>query len=172
MASTTKGSELFSVASSTISSQISNMLGKLSDNWSIAPNLRSDRGDFSDLEVDISLSSSLLNNRLLFNGNFGYRDKSLNTNQFIGDFDVEYLLNKSGVWRLKAYNRYNDQNYYLRTAQTTQGVGILYRKEFDRPFRFLDKFFRRRKDADVSSPDSVSLSKGCSPPLRRCQTLL
>ena len=131
MASTTKGNELFSVASSTISSQLSSMLGKLSENWSIAPNLRSDRGDFSDVEVDVALSSRLLNNRLLFNGNFGYRDKSLNTNQFIGDFDIEYLLTPKGTWRLKAYNRYNDQNYYVRTATTTQGVGIMFRRDFD-----------------------------------------
>ncbi len=150
MASTTKGSELFSVVSSTISSRLSSMLGKLSDNWSIAPNLRSDRGDFSDLEVDLTLSSSLLNNRLLLNGNFGYRDKSLNTNQFVGDFDVEYLLNRPGNWRLKAYNRYNDQNYYLRTAQTTQGVGIQYRMDFDKTLRFLDKWLRK-KNADVMS---------------------
>lgn len=135
MASTTRSNELFSVASSTISSQLSNMLGKLSDNWSIAPNLRSDQGDFSDLEVDLALSSRLLNNRLLFNGNFGYRDKSLNSNQFVGDFDIEYLLTPSGNWRLKAYNRYNDQNYYLRTATTTQGVGIMFRHDFDYLFR-------------------------------------
>ena len=135
MASTTKSNELFSVASSTISSQLSSMLGKLSDNWSIAPNLRSDQGDFSDLEVDLALSSRLLNNRLLFNGNFGYRDKSLNSNQFVGDFDIEYLLTPSGNWRLKAYNRYNDQNYYLRTATTTQGVGIMFRHDFDYLFR-------------------------------------
>ncbi|MGN0223082.1 MAG: translocation/assembly module TamB domain-containing protein, partial [Muribaculaceae bacterium] len=135
MASTTRSNELFSVASSTISSQLSSMLGKLSDNWSIAPNLRSDQGDFSDLEVDLALSSRLLNNRLLFNGNFGYRDKSLNSNQFVGDFDIEYLLTPSGNWRLKAYNRYNDQNYYLRTATTTQGVGIMFRHDFDYLFR-------------------------------------
>lgn len=132
--STTKGNELFSVASSTIASRLSSMLGKLSDNWSIAPNLRSDRGDFSDVEVDVALSSRLLNNRLLFNGNFGYRDKSLNTNQFIGDFDIEYLLTPRGTWRLKAYNRYNDQNYYVRTATTTQGVGIMFRRDFDSLF--------------------------------------
>lgn len=154
MASTTKGNELFSVVSSTISSRLSSMLGKLSDNWSIAPNLRSDRGDFSDLEVDVTLSSSLLNNRLLFNGNFGYRDKSLNTNQFVGDFDIEYLLNRSGEWRLKAYNRYNDQNYYLRTAQTTQGVGIQYRRDFDRTLRFLRKLLRKK---DISSSDSTAV---------------
>lgn len=148
VASTTKGSEVFAVASSTISSQLSSMLGKLSDHWSIAPNLRSDRGDFSDVEVDVALSSRLLNNRLLFNGNFGYRDKSLNTNQFIGDFDIEYLLNRKGTWRLKAYNRYNDQNYYVRTAATTQGVGLMFRKDFDDFFKFL----RKRKSAE---PDSV-----------------
>lgn len=134
MASTTKGNEIFSVAASTITSQISNMLGKLSDKFSIAPNLRSDRGDFSDVEFDLALSSRLLNNRLLLNGNFGYRDKSLNTNQFIGDFDIEYLLTPRGTWRLRAYNRYNDQNYYVRTAQTTQGVGIMFRRDFDRIF--------------------------------------
>lgn len=161
MAGATRGNELFSVASSTISSQLSNILGKLSDNWSIAPNLRSDRGDFSDLEVDLTLSSTLLNNRLLFNGNLGYRDKSLNTTQFVGDFDIEYLLNRRGSWRLKAYNRYNDQNYYLRTAQTTQGIGIMYRRDFDRLFNFL----RRSKAEDpatagsaVAPSDSVSVS--------------
>ncbi len=151
MAEKTKGSELFSVASSTISSQLGNMLGKLSDNWSIAPNLRSDRGDFSDVEVDVALSSRLLNNRLLFNGNFGYRDKSLNTNQFIGDFDIEYLLNKRGSWRLKAYNRYNDRNYYVRSAQTTQGVGIMFRRDFDDFLSFLKHFRKHGKKNDNDS---------------------
>lgn len=159
MASTTKGDELFSVASSTIASQLSSMLGKLSENWSIAPNLRSDRGDFSDLEVDVALSSSLLNNRLLFNGNFGYRDKSLNTNQFIGDFDIEYLLNRSGSWRLKAYNRYNDQNYYLRTAQTTQGVGIVYRRDFDSLLSFT-RYLKKHKTDSIAPalPDTIIMN--------------
>ena len=140
MASTTKGNELVSVASSTISSQLSSLLGQISDNWNIAPSFRSDRGDFSDVEVDLALSSRLLNNRLLFNGNFGYRDKTLNTSQFVGDFDLEYLLNRSGNLRLKAYNRYNDQNYYLRTSPTTQGVGIIFRRDFDNLGRFLWPF--------------------------------
>lgn len=149
MSSTTRGNELFSVASATLGSQLSNMLGKLSDNWSIAPNLRSEKGDFSDIEVDLTLSSTLLNNRLLFNGNLGYRDKSLNTNRFVGDFDIEYLLNRRGTWRLKAYNRYNDQNYYLRTALTTQGIGIMYRRDFDKMFNFL-KFLKPKRSENAS----------------------
>ena len=157
MSSTTKGNELFSVASSTLSSQLSSMLGKLSEDWSIAPNLRSDRGDFSDVEVDVALSSRLLNNRLLFNGNFGYRDKSLNTNQFIGDFDVEYLLNPKGSWRLKAYNRYNDQNYYVRTAQTTQGIGIVFKKDFNNFFGFLRPKKKHISDLRPVPVDSTSV---------------
>ena len=164
--SATKGNEFFSVASSTLSSQISSMLGQLSENWTITPNLRSDQGDFSDVEVDIALSSSLLNNRLRFNGNFGYRDKTLNTNQFIGDFDLEYLLNPRGSWRLKAYNRYNDQNYYLKTATTTQGIGIMYRQDFDN----LGSFFNEIKGLtklvknDSTNVDSVkSLKQLISP---------
>ena len=153
MASTTKGNELVSVASSTISSQLSSMLGALSDHWSVAPTVRSDRGDFSDVEVDLALSSTLLNNRLLLNGNLGYRDKSLNNNSFIGDFDIEYLLNRSGNIRLKAYNRYNDQNYYVKTALTTQGIGIVFKRDFDNIFSFLKPFWKRKKKPVASEPE-------------------
>lgn len=135
MGNTNSGSELASVASSTISSQLSNMLGQLSDKWSIAPNFHTDKGDFSDMEVELALSSRLLNNRLLLNGNFGYSDNALNSNNFIGDFDIEYLLTKSGNIRLRAYNRYNDQNYYIRNSLTTQGVGIVFKHDFDRIFK-------------------------------------
>ncbi len=156
MASTTKGNELLSVATSTISSQLSSMLGELNDNINISPNIRSDKGDFSDVEVDLVLSSSLLNNRLLFNGNFGYRDNSLNNNTFIGDFDIEYLLSKSGHLRLKAYNRYNDQNFYVKTALTTQGVGIVYRRDFDNMFSFLKPIKKWLNKSDSNSRE-VSL---------------
>ena len=138
MGTSTKQNEfLTSVASSTIAGQLSNILGKMTDNLSIAPNVRTDKGDFSDVEVDVALSSQLLNNRLLLNGNFGYRDNTYNTSNtnFIGDFDLEYLLNSKGTFRLKAYNHFNDQNYYLRNALTTQGVGIVWKHDFDKPRR-------------------------------------
>ena len=138
--SATRSGELVSVASSTISSRISSMLDALTDKVSIAPSIRSSRGDFTDTEVDVALSSRLLNNRLILNGVFGYRDNSLNNNSFIGDFDIEYLLNRSGTFRLKAYNRFNDQNIYLRQALTTQGVGLTFKFDFDRI-----NLFRKKK---------------------------
>ena len=117
------------------------MLGQISDNWQISPNFKSDKGDFSDVEVNLALSSQLLNNRLLLNGNFGYRDKMVtaNNSNFIGDFDIEYLLNKTGSVRLKAYNHFNDQNYYVKNALTTQGAGVVFKFDFDNPFGELKK---------------------------------
>ncbi len=125
------GGEWASVASSTISSQLQNILGQLTDKFTVAPSLHSDKGDFSDLEFDVALSSRLFNNRLLINGNLGYRDPSTSSTTFVGDFDIEYLLTSNGNLRLKAYNHFNDQNYYLKSALTTQGLGLIFRRDFD-----------------------------------------
>lgn len=138
-----RNNELASVASSTLSSQLNNMLSQISDNWNIGTNIRSDKGDFSDVEFELALSSQLLNNRLIFNGNFGYRDNTRSNNNFIGDFDLEYLLSASGNLRLKAYNHYNDKNYYIKSALTTQGVGIVFKKDFT---HFSDLFYRIRRN--------------------------
>lgn len=149
MGGTNNGAELASVASSTISSQLASFMGQLTDKVTLAPSFRSDKGDFSDMEVDLALSSRLLDNRLLINGNFGYRDRATSQSTFIGDFDIEYLLNRNGGLRLKAYNHFNDQNYYLRSALTTQGIGVIYRKDFDNPFTFL----KRRKTKKEEKKD-------------------
>ena len=148
---------LTSVASSTIAGQLSNILGKMTDNLSIAPNVRSEKGDYSDVQVDVALSSQLLNNRLLLNGNFGYRDKTYNQSNanFIGDFDLEYLLNSKGTLRLKAYNHFNDHNYYHYNTLTTQGVGIVWKHDFDKP---------KSKTTVRRNPDQDSIPKRESSP--------
>ena len=151
MGGTNRNNELASVASSTLSSQLSSMLGQISDKWSISPNFRSDKGDFSDVEVNLALSSQLLNNRLLINGNFGYRDKmvSANNSNFIGDFDIEYLMNKAGKIRFKAYNHFNDQNFYVKNALTTQGIGFVFKYDFDKLFNFSRKKTENNEKTDT-----------------------
>lgn len=144
-AGSTGGGEFASVASSTLSSQLSNLMGQITDKVSLSPSFKADRSDFSDMEVNLALSSRLLDNRLLINGNLGYRDRSTSQTTFVGDFDIEYLLNPEGKLRLKAYNHFNDASYYLKSALTTQGIGIIYRKDFDDPFAFL----RRKKKTNA-----------------------
>lgn len=157
--------EMASLASATLSTQLANILGQISDNWSFAPSFGTRKGDFSDMEVDLALSSTLLNNRLIINGNLGYRDKATSSTTFVGDFDVEYLLNPKGTLRLKAYNHYNDQNYYLRSALTTQGIGVVFKKDFT---DFLPGIFgRKSKKTKVPEPakaDSTPQNKKTKEP--------
>ena len=73
----------------------------------------------------------MLNNRLLVNGQFGYRDNvNTATSSFIGDFDIRYLLLPNGNLALKVYNQTNDR-YFTRSSLNTQGIGIIMKKDFN-----------------------------------------
>uniref|UniRef100_UPI0026EEC5D1 hypothetical protein n=1 Tax=uncultured Muribaculum sp. TaxID=1918613 RepID=UPI0026EEC5D1 len=63
-------------------------------------------------------------------------------------------LNKSGNIRLKAYNRYNDQNYYVKSALTTQGVGIMFKRDFDNIFSFIRRLKKKNNDKDDDKKES------------------
>ncbi len=143
---TRSGSELTSFASASITSQLNQLLSHVSNNFTMGTNFRSDKGDFSDMEMDLSLSTRLLDDRLLLNGNVGYRDPAnhlgANSNSFIGDFDLEFLLNQKGTVRVKAYSHYNERDYSINNALTTQGIGFILRKDFK---NFHDLFLRRKK---------------------------
>ncbi|NDV67549.1 translocation/assembly module TamB [Dysgonomonas sp. 25] len=123
-----------SVASATLSSQLTQIVSKLDNRWQLGTNIRTSDSEMTSTEVELILSSQLLNDRLLINGNFGYRDDpTIEKDAFIRDIEIEYLLNKSGTWRVKAYNRYNEKYYYHATsAEETQGVGIKYKRDFDK----------------------------------------
>lgn len=146
---TGSNNELSAMATSALSSSLGSLMGQFSENWNISPNLRSEQGDFTDIEVDLYLSSQLLNNRLIFNGNIGYRDSRYSSTNFIGDFDIEYLLNESGTLRLKGYNHFNDRNYTLRTALTTQGIGIVYKHDFNTWANFFEFSKRKKKKEKI-----------------------
>ena len=135
-----RSNEFSSVASSAISAQLSSILSTLTDKVQIGTNIRSRQDGVKDTEVEMLLSSQLLNNRLLFNGNFGYKDNYIQSNAFVGEFDLEYKLSRTGEISLKAYNRANDLYRYSKSL-TRQGVGIMFRKDFDA----LSDIFRRKK---------------------------
>ena len=146
-----------SVLSSTLSGQLNNALSQVfeTNNWNIGTNLSTGDKGWTDMEVEGILSGQLLNNRLLINGNFGYRDNPMANTNFVGDFEAEWLINRSGDIRLKAYNETNDR-YYTKTNLTTQGVGIMYKKDFN---KWSDLFFwnkwkiRNKREREKSEKD-------------------
>ncbi len=121
-----------SLISNTISGQLNNMLSQIIDNsnWNISGNFATGEKGWNSMEVEGMLSGRLLDNRLLINGNLGYRDNPMTNKNFIGDFEVQWLLNKNGNISLKTYNKTNDR-YFSKTTLTTQGAGILLKRDFD-----------------------------------------
>ena len=67
---------------------------------------------------------------MIINGNFGYRYNDLSNRPFFGDLDVEYLLTENGKLRAKAYTHTVDK-YSLRQANTVQGVGFVFKHDFN-----------------------------------------
>ena len=158
-----KSNDFSAVASSALSSQISSIMNSFTDKVQLGTNIRTSQDGIEDTEVEMLLSSQLLNNRLIFNGNFGYKNNATQKNAFIGEFDLEYLLTPSGDIRLKAYNHTNDMYMYLKQALTTQGVGIMYKKDFS---RFSDIFQRRKK-----LPKTLLPAERDSVPVVPCDTI-
>jgi hypothetical protein len=154
MENTTGSSELSSVGFSTLSSQISSWISKINNDLNVGLNYRPIYdGSTTSSEFDVAVSSRFLNDRLLFNGNFGYREdvtNSPNISNNIIDFDLEYKLFPSGKLRLKGYNHSN--NSYFKQAPNTQGVGILYREDFDSFSGLVRSYLKPVKNLFSGSP--------------------
>lgn len=145
-----------SFISNTLSSQLNEIINNAlhTNNWSLGANFATGQQGWNDMEVEALLSGRLFNNRLLLNGQFGYRDKATlatNTN-FIGDFDIQYLLTKNGNVRLKAYSETNDR-YFTKSALTTQGIGVMLQRDFGRIEDKLKRRKQKQKDTDKKGKD-------------------
>ncbi len=104
-------------------------------------------------ELQLELSQRFLNNRLSINagGNIDFGNSQVvqggSTSRSViptGDFQIEYALTKDGVWRAKAFNRTNYDYYNSRNNNRT-GLGISFRKEFDKPSELLIKKKDKKK---------------------------
>ena len=122
-----------SLLSGTLSGQLNSMLSQIikSNNWNFGANISTGDEGWNNAEYEGLISGRLLNNRLLINGQFGYRDNATTaTPSFIGDFDIRYLLFPNGNLALKVYNQTNDR-YFTRSSLNTQGIGIIMKKDFN-----------------------------------------
>jgi hypothetical protein len=122
-----------SLLSGTLSSQLNNMLSNIINNnkWNFGANISTGNEGWNNAEYEGLLSGRLLNNRLLINGQFGYRSSiNTNTTNFVGDFDIQYLLLPNGNLAIKGYNQTNDR-YFTKSSLNTQGIGLVMKKDFN-----------------------------------------
>ena len=121
-----------SILSGTISQQINNVLSTFikNNNWNLGANISTGDEGFNNAQYEGLLSGRMLNDRLIFNGEFGYRDNPNATSTFIGDFDLRYQLLRNGNIAIKVYNQTNDR-YFTKNSLNTQGIGLILKKDFN-----------------------------------------
>lgn len=115
----------------------------LNNNWKISTNLQTTDGSFDNARMGVDISGKLFDDRLRFTGNVSYGDNKTMASQqaFMGEFELEYDINN---WlMIRAYNRANERFY--KPAPTTQGVGLVIRRD-SRKFKDLFKFSLRKRD--------------------------
>ena len=126
---TSGSSAMASTTFEMVSNQISNWLSQISKDIDIGLNIRPGYNAISPQEAQLALSTQLLNNKIVLNGNFDVRGSGYttsNTNQMTGDFDAELKLTER--LRFKVFNRFND-TYTTGLTPYTQGVGIFYKQD-------------------------------------------
>ena len=134
-----------SILSGQLSQQINNVLSNVinNNNWNFGANISTGDEGWNNAEYEGLLSGRMLNNRLLINGQFGYRDNANATTSFIGDFDIRYLISPNGNFGVRVYNQTNDR-YFTRNSLNTQGIGFVLKRDFN---GWRDLFGLRKKSS-------------------------
>lgn len=153
------GGAAAATGSEMLSNKMSNWLNGVTKDIDIGVNYRPG-GTLSSDELDLALSKQLFNNRLVIDGNFGVANnnnsttttstKNNNSSNLIGDVTLEYKLSESGKYRVKAFNRSNDNTEAATSGGPfSQGIGIFYREEYENLSelyrRYISKFKRKDK---------------------------
>ncbi len=144
------GSE-WGLLNSILTGQINSWLSKLNQNVTFGFNYRTSHyGQEVSQEYETTINYQP-NDQLIINGNFGYRDDQLikdKVNKIIGDVDIEYIFTENHKWRIKAYNHTVDR-YSLRSVPFVQGVGIMYKKDFDNWRELWNDLLRRKEKKET-----------------------
>ena len=124
-----------------VSNQFSNWISQYFENVDV--------GVLVGNQTELNLSTELLNDRVLveLNGSVQGQDGAQdNSNNFAGEFNIEYKINQDGSLRARVFNEANNYNpTNLNQSPYTQGMGVFYRKEFDTFGGLIRSIFKRNK---------------------------
>jgi hypothetical protein len=160
---TAQGTGMAGVTTSELlSNQLSNWLSQISNDFDIGVNYRPGDEITTD-QLEVALSTQILDDRVIIRTNLdvgGSQTTGIqagtSTKNITGEFDVDVKLTNDGRLNLKAYNHSNDDQLYY-TSQYTQGVGLIYREEFNSFGELIKRYWKaifpgnNRKDRNKPS---------------------
>lgn len=126
-----------------LSNQISNWLSQISKDFDIGFKYYPG-SEVTGQELELALSTQILNDKVLINGNFAYgEDNRTNTNSSMlgGDIEVQLKVNKSGSFRIKGFSRAN-RDVETEYGPYTSGAGVFYTKDFDKVGELFSNFWK------------------------------
>lgn len=146
-----------------LSNQLSNWLSQISKDFDIGVVYRPGSTSMpNSQELQVALSTQLLNDKVVINGNFdvggnqagtGGTGTAAGNNEITGAFDVEYKINEK--IRFKVFNRSNDNFYIDNGIQYTQGIGLFYKQDFNK----LKDLFRKPGKSEMKKEEDTQIRK-------------
>ena len=147
--------ETYSLLSSTVTGQINSWLSKLTNIVTFGINFRTDgEGAEASQEYEAQFSIQPID-RLLINGNVGYRYNDLNNRPVFGDLDIEYIITPDGMLRVKGYTHTVDK-YSLRQANMVEGVGFVVKHDFNWGDAFRNAEKKRQQKAAKAAESAAT----------------
>ncbi len=146
-----------------ISTQLSNWISQISNDFDLGftyrPGSSANNSEINPQELQVAMSTQLLNDKVILNGNLDVMGTSgataSNTGQIMGDFDAEIKLTEK--LRLKVFNRIND--IYTGLGPYTQGIGILFTRDFNK----LSDLFKKKARSDMKKEEDTTIKKKKEP---------
>ncbi len=141
-----------------LSNQVSNWLSQISNDFDIGIVYRPGSTTLpNSQELQVALSTQLLNDRVTINGNFDVagtqtgRVGTSNINAVTGAFDIEYKISEH--LRFKFFNRSNDNLYIDKGVQYTQGISLFYRQDFNK----LKDLFGKKEKSPIKKEEEIEI---------------
>ena len=133
-----------------LANQVSNWLSQISNDFNVGFLYTPGTRDINSQELQVALSTQLLNDKVTINGNFDVAGTEAEETPLIGDFDVEIALSEKV--RFKVFNRYN-KPYTGKGAPYTQGLGLTFRQDFN---KFSD-LFKKKNKSELKKEDDITI---------------
>lgn len=137
-----------------LTGQINNLLDAVSKDVRLNVDLKQNEATGQSSQA-IGFEKNFLDDKLIIKGNFGVQNVNegeSNNSSFIGDINLEYIIDEQGNLRVSIFNESN--NYSVMQDKNlgpfTQGIGIIYSESFNKVkdmniINFVADWFRKDK---------------------------